>query len=341
MHGLLDLPRELEPIAAEVADALAAVAARIESTLTSDAPQVERLRRHLDGYRGKMLRPALVLLSGAAAAGRDRLLAAPEPITLAATMEAIHLATLVHDDVLDEARTRRGSPTINALTDNETAVILGDYCIAAAFHLCSELRDREAALAVARCCMDTCAGEILQLTERGNLRLDESTYDRIIAGKTGALIGAACRLGALVDAGDPARAQALHDFGMALGRAFQIQDDVLDLVGDPASVGKTLGRDIAKGKLTLPIIHHLATLDDAQRREAEALLRSAAGDSDAAHDAAHRLAERLASTGSVAHAQARATVLSDDAKTHLAALPPSAARDMLSLMADAAVRRSR
>ena len=341
MHGLIDLPADLEPTAEALTHATSRVTDRISSALHSDLPQVNALCERLESYRGKMLRPVLTTLAATAAAGEHAPGSSPDVDTLAATVEAIHLATLVHDDVLDEADTRRGSPTISSLTTNETAVILGDYCIAAAYHLCSELHDREVALAVARCCMDTCAGEIVQLSERGNLALSEETYFRIITGKTAELIGASCRLGALLGSRDQAAASALHRFGIALGQAFQIQDDVLDLIGDEVSVGKTVGRDIAKGKLTLPMIHHLHALDTSSRAAAEHLLRAAAGDSDEAHDAAHTFATGLARTGSVEHARDTAIRLSREAVDALNVLPDTPARSMLTLMAEAAVTRDR
>lgn len=341
MHGLIDLPDHLEATAEALTDATVRVTDRISAALDSDLPQVNALCARLESYRGKMLRPVLATLSATAAAGEHALVSSPDVDTLAATVEAIHLATLVHDDVLDEADTRRGSPTISSLTTNETAVILGDYCIAAAYHLCSELHDRDIALAVARCCMDTCAGEIVQLSERGNLALTEDTYFRIITGKTAELIGASCRLGALLGSRDRAAADALHRFGIALGQAFQIQDDVLDLIGDEASVGKTVGRDIAKGKLTLPMIHHLHALDPASRASAENLLRAAAGDTDEAHNAAHAFAAGLTRTRSVEHARDTAIRLSRDAVASLEAVPETPARAMLTLMAEAAVKRDR
>ncbi|MBL8758239.1 MAG: polyprenyl synthetase family protein, partial [Phycisphaerae bacterium] len=217
-----------------LAGSLARVQTRIADALRSDIPPVERLCKQVERYHGKMVRPSVCLLSALAAdprAARD-----PRPehladahLVVAAVCEMIHLATLVHDDILDEAEVRRSAPTINSLQGNESAVILGDYLFSAAFHLCSSLDSQAASLLVARTGMTLCAGELLQLHHRGNYSLDESTYAAIVERKTASLIAVACALGSRFAGADASLQARFHDFGTALGIAFQIQDDLLDL----------------------------------------------------------------------------------------------------------------
>jgi len=321
---------------------LARVVDRFDRALASDLLAVDRLTAHVERYRGKMLRPALVVLSAAAGVGRTPadLLSAPggeDLVVIGAVCEMVHMATLVHDDVLDEADVRRRGQTVNAMSGNETAVILGDYLIAGAYHLCSSLPDRDAPLRVARASMVVCTGELLQLDRRQDYSLDQPTYFEIIERKTAELIACACELGArAAGAGEHAQ-RVLADYGRKVGTAFQIRDDLLDLTGREDVVGKSVGRDVRKGKLTLPVIHHLAAASPDQRAHALALAsRAQAGDQQAAAD----LRGRLDGTGSIAHAQHVAEGLVADARARLASLPAGAARDTLDDMARAVVQRA-
>jgi len=339
MNGVLHLPPDLDPVAALVADALARVEQRFDSALASDTGPVNELCAHVERYRGKMLRPILAILSGVACApdaadafarGDAASLVSEDLITVAAVCEMVHMATLVHDDVLDEADTRRRARTVNALRGNEPAVMLGDYLIATAFHLCSSLDSQLAALAVGRASRATCAGELLQLAHREDLDLDEPTYFEIVAGKTGALTEVACELGALCAIAPAPARDALATYGRSLGVAFQIQDDLLDLRATEAQTGKPVGKDLEKGKLTLPIIHHLRAADPAQRERSLALVR--------AHDPA--IGAALALTGSVEYAERTARRLVDEAKKNLGELPETPARGVLDRLAEAVINRS-
>lgn len=239
---------------AELDALLGAAMERLERALASDQPAVAGLARHAAGYRGKMLRPRLVLLACWGLAGRADLGPAREAcLKLAATLELVHLATLVHDDVLDEAALRRGGATLNTLHGNEAAVMLGDWLLSRAYRLCAEIGVPEVAVAVADATSAVCAGEILQLAHRNDWDLGLPTYDAIIEGKTAALTAACCRIPALLFPGQ-GDAAALHEFGLHLGAAFQMADDILDLASTDAEAGKTLGRDLAEGKLTLPVL---------------------------------------------------------------------------------------
>jgi octaprenyl-diphosphate synthase len=335
MRGVLDLPPDLAPIADAVADALGRVETVFDAELASDLPPVDALCAHIERYRGKMLRPVLVCVWGLAAdPSLGRL---PDThVTLAAVCEMVHMATLVHDDVLDEATVRRRGTTVNALRGNEAAVILGDYLIASAYRLCSTLPTPEPALLIGRASQVMCAGELLQLHHRDDLSLDEATYFEILERKTAELIATACELGAAASAGTSDARAAARTFGRSLGLAFQIQDDLLDLTGDEATVGKSVGKDLEKGKLTYPLIHHLGAADPATRGRTLQLLRDR---TDAAGRTPELLA-RLRETGSVDAARVRAESLVGDARLALASLPDSPARRVLLQMADAVVTRS-
>ncbi len=251
----------LDDIYAPIAEHLRAVEQLFDEELECDLPFTAEICEHVSRYRGKMLRPALTLLAAQACGRISR-----EHVTIAAVLEMVHLATLVHDDVLDEAETRRRSPTINAMTDNETAVLVGDYLISHAYHLCSSLDSQYASRTVASCTNTVCEGELLQVHERDNWALTQEQYLTIISRKTASLISIACMLGAKYAGADAATINAMESYGMDTGVAFQIVDDILDLVGSEEQLGKTLGLDLDKGKVTLPIIHYLESADRAARR---------------------------------------------------------------------------
>lgn len=329
-------------VAALLAEGLAEVDARFDAQLRSELPPVRALVEHVERYRGKMLRPTMALLSGLAAAsershggepGREDITAAH--VTVGAVVEMIHVATLVHDDVLDEADTRRRNPTVNFLRGNETAVILGDYLISSAFHLCSQLSSQDTALLIGAVTTRLCEGELLQLHHREDFSLDEATYFEIVERKTAELVGAACELGAAwAGAGEADRAR-YRDFGVKLGVAFQIQDDLLDLTGKEAEVGKSVGKDLEKGKLTLPIIHHLRMADPVQRGRTLRML--GAGGAGATRDPAG-VAAAVQATGSMDYARREAERLTCEA----AALMPgeSSALSLMRAAAEAVVRRT-
>lgn len=274
-------------------------------------------------YRGKMLRPALLLLT-ARAAGT----VTPDHAVLAAVIEMVHMATLVHDDVLDDADERRGRPTIATLSGNVAAVLLGDYLISHAYHLCSSLDDQHAARCVADATNTVCEGELLQNHHRADPDVTDVVYHEIIRRKTGALTAAACELGAHYAGCDRSVIESMRDFGMAAGVAFQIVDDVLDITGDASAVGKTLGRDLDAGKLTLPTIHCLAHACPETRAKLRAMILG-----DSPRDPG-RLGDHLAETGSIDYAMRIAQTHVAEAQRRLHALPPGEARTALETLAE-------
>ena len=307
---------------------LEAVDRLFNQELSSDLRCVNTLVKHVSRFRGKMLRPCLVLMSGRACGELGH-----AHTVIATVVEMVHMATLVHDDVLDDAELRRKGATINHLRGNEAAVLLGDYLISHSYHLCSGLDSQLASREIGRTTNTVCEGELLQLDNRGNLDLDEETYFKIIERKTASLCATCCRLGAHFAGADEAQAAALEAYGLSVGTAFQIQDDILDLVGDVRAVGKTLGVDAEKGKMTLPLIHFMRTAP----QEHQSLLRSLLSGPDP--DRAERIRNLILPSKSLQYARDRARQLVDRARSALLDLPDTEARRALDTMAEFAVAR--
>jgi octaprenyl-diphosphate synthase len=307
---------------------LEAVQKLFDQELHSSLSCVNTLVRHVSRFRGKMLRPLLVLLAGKAC---GKLTDAHN--VLATVVEMVHMATLVHDDVLDEAELRRKGATINHLRGNEAAVLLGDYLISHSFHLCSSLDSQFASRVIGRTTNQVCEGELLQIHNRNNLDLDEETYLQIITCKTAALCAACCQLGASFAGAGEAATENLRQFGLCLGSAFQIQDDILDIVGSESTVGKTLGLDVQKGKLTLPIIHFLRTAPHEHRTLLRSLLKSHESDK------VDRIRNLILPSDSVDYAYARARWLISRARAALGILPDSPPRQILDTMAEFVITR--
>lgn len=298
-----------------------------ESQLEGEHDIINQICRHVESYRGKMLRPSLVLLS-ALASGVEEMSASHRII--AAVVEMIHMATLVHDDVLDEANTRRGGRTVNDLHGNEMAVMLGDYLISNAFHLCSSINRPEVNLLLGSTTNTLCEGELIQLGNRQNLSIGEDTYFTIVEKKTASLIGASCRLGAALTNDDEDTASRLERFGVASGIAFQITDDLLDLVGEEDVVGKSVGRDLEKGKLTLPIIYALGDADADFHEHLVKMIQS--------RDLVG-LRGAVNESGAIDQAMKKAASLVEQAKSELQDLPETPARNLLAVLADGILER--
>lgn len=321
----ITLARLYAPIAQELSESERIFAAELGSRHAF----VQEVVDHAAALRGKRLRPALLFLT-AQACGR----VTPAHRVLAAVVEMIHAATLVHDDVLDESLVRRHAATVNAEWSNETAVLLGDYLFTHAFHLAASLDTTLACRWIGRATNLVCEGEMMQVHNRGNLDLDEAEYFEIIRGKTAELTAVSCRLGAHYAGADEATTAALDRFGRELGVAFQIADDVLDLLGDEATSGKTMGTDLEKQKLTLPLIRLLRGGDPALGGRVRAILALPGS------DARRQLRPLLERSGALDEAWRQADQSVAAARACLNALPPSAARDHLDQMARCVVRRA-
>ena len=215
-------------------------------------PGVEPYMQYICQTSGKRIRPALAALVGGATGGLCE-----DHIRLGVTIELIHMATLVHDDIIDGAATRRTVPTANAKWGNGLAVLLGDALFSHALKLSTNFDDLDLSRAISQASREVCEGEVLQTQRRFDLTITKKDYFRMIEMKTGALFAIASGLAAKLSKRDESLCQAMHDYGMKLGTAYQIYDDVVDLIGSEDESGKTLGTDLEKGKLTLPILNLL------------------------------------------------------------------------------------
>lgn len=311
--------------AAPVRGELERVNAELSRDLQPQAKELEPLVSLAAQYRGKQLRPKLVLLCGRAVGGLCE-----AHVTIAKVVELIHTATLVHDDILDGATLRRRLPTVNAMHGNEATVLLGDYIYARAFHLSVMLEDQTCSRVLANVTRTICQGEITQILHRHDFDWTEARYFDVIRDKTASLYAAGCALGAHYAGGTRAQLEACERFGLELGIAFQIVDDCLDLEGDEGVVGKTLGSDLDKGKLTLPLLYLL-------HNGSAAALRSLMTSPGAGKLA--RLRAEFDLQPAVDYSMGQAATRIARASEALRALPPGAARDGLAALAQFVLSR--
>jgi octaprenyl-diphosphate synthase len=282
---------------------------------------VGRMVEHLESCGGKMIRPGLVLLAGGAV-GKI----AGQHIHIAAIMEMIHNATLLHDDVIDEGQRRRGQATVNSLWGNESAVLLGDFLLSKVFKMCAEL-EPEVVKIIAAAAGRTCEGELRQIAQRENWQLSETEYLDIITEKSAALFSSCCYLGGFLAGAGETELRLLSDFGLNLGIAFQIADDLLDLLGDQNKTGKSIGSDLDNGRVTLPVIHLLKTANEADRELIGQILDG--GRKRRRRARYDGLFEKLRSCGSIAYAQKRAQDFAEQAIAAIEEFSPSKSKSAL------------
>jgi octaprenyl-diphosphate synthase len=325
--------RPLDRLAAHLADDLAAVDATIRARMASEhAPRIPEVTAHLVGAGGKRVRPILTL-----AAARLCGYGGDHHIRLAATVEFIHTATLLHDDVVDESRARRGRPTANLLWDNKSSVLVGDYLFARSFQLMTETGSLRVLSILSDASATIAEGEVLQLTAAQNLATTEEVYLRVVRGKTAALFAAAAEVGGVIAGAPEAQVAALRAYGDALGIAFQMADDVLDYAGDAAATGKNVGDDFRERKLTLPVIRAIAAADAAER----AFWRRTIETGDQQPGDLEQAQAILARHGTIAATRATALDWAARAQAALAALPGQPLRAMLADLAEFVVARIR
>jgi len=241
---------------ATISNELEAVKICIADQLVAGSESVDAQLEYVASAMGKMVRPALVLLSGKCCGELS-----DEHIQVASIIEMVHMATLLHDDVIDHADSRRSMETPNSRWGNESAVLLGDFLLSKAFAMSARLKGMRVSTVLADTAIRICKGELQQNAQRDNWRLTEKEYFEIIESKTACLFGSSCQLGAIAAGADDETMNAFYEFGTCLGVAFQIADDLIDIRGVETGEGKTLGRDIAEKKPTLPLIHLIGTLD--------------------------------------------------------------------------------
>jgi len=309
---LAELQTGIEPRLAEVRD-------EIRRLIEADFPLIAQLNSHLVQMQGKMFRPTLLLLADAATGGiTDR-----SAVALAAVVELIHVATLVHDDAVDHSVLRRGMPTLNALFSHQIAVIMGDYLYSRAVIELVRLEDLDALRVLSRVTNEMTVGEMRQLFAHDPLAFSEEDYDLLIRAKTASLISGACEVGAR--GGSPEERGALRDFGEGLGMAFQIVDDLLDFTGAEAITGKPAGLDLREHKVTLPLIYALPRMSAAQRNVVAELM----GNPEPGEPEIARVVAAVRECGGLEYAHLRAQSFCARAEAALEALPASAAREQL------------
>jgi octaprenyl-diphosphate synthase len=327
---------DLDDIYAPVGDDLGALERILRTELSSDDPFIGELVSHVLTTQGKMVRPALVCLSAlACGGGSDARLAS------AGAVELIHVASLIHDDVIDAAQTRRGQASVNAIWGNQVAVLLGDYLFSKAFYMLSRLHDAEIAAAMAWATVRMSQAEIKQIKYGNTPHTDEAIYFDIIEGKTAQLMSAACRCGALAAGASEAATAALATFGLEWGMAFQITDDALDLTATPVHLGKPIGSDIQTGKVTLPIIHALIRAPATDQRRLREILTQADGESPTAGGEVGEVQEILARSGAIDHALTVARSRARRAAAVLDSIDDSRARESLMALVEFVTVRSR
>jgi octaprenyl-diphosphate synthase len=311
-------PITLADLQHPVRSRLERVPQELRRIVEADFGLIAQVNSHLFQTQGKMFRPTMLLLADEATGGRD-----PRTITLAAVVELIHLATLVHDDSVDHSVLRRGMPTVNSLFSHQVSVIMGDYLYSRAVIELVRLDDLEPLRVLSRVTNEMTVGEMRQLLAHEPLAFSEESYDLLIQAKTASLLSGACEVGALRAA--PQERAALRRFGEALGMAFQIVDDLLDYVGDPEVTGKPTGSDLREHKVTLPLIAALPRMNAVARRRVDTLMAEAQPDDGQIAE----VIETVAEAGGLDYARERALRLAQQADGELDYLPPSPARDAL------------
>jgi octaprenyl-diphosphate synthase len=305
------------------------IVARMESPVAL----IPQLAAHIVAAGGKRLRPVLTLASARLCgyAGGSR------HVNLAACVEFIHTATLLHDDVVDESLLRRGLASANAVFGNKASVLVGDFLFARAFQLMVEDGSLEVLRILSAAAATIAEGEVLQLVTQNDLSTSEERYLDVIRGKTAALFAAACEVGAVVADRPAAEQRGLHEFGMNLGIAFQLVDDALDYAADQVTLGKTVGDDFREGKITMPVLAAYAAGDAAERAFWQRTIEA----SEQAEADLHEALRLMEARGAIRATLARAAQFATRAKANLAIFPDSALHRSLLAVADYTVSRVR
>jgi octaprenyl-diphosphate synthase len=303
-----------EPVRSEIES----VVDELRRIVLSDFPAIGEVNDHLLWARGKLFRPTLLLLS-------NRIGARPHPraVTLAAVVELVHLATLVHDDAVDHSVLRRGMPTVNALWNHQTAVIMGDYLYSRSITALAELGQVDFISVLSRAANEMSVGELRQLSSCDALDFTEQDYDRLISSKTASLMSAACELGAAAGAGG--HRAALSRYGHALGMAFQVADDLLDYTQTEAVVGKPTGQDLREHKVTLPLIAAMREMSAASRQAVERFF----ADPEPTDEGIEEITGLVRDHGGLEYARNRADLFGAQAAEALLELPDGEETDAL------------
>ncbi|TAJ98418.1 MAG: polyprenyl synthetase family protein [Candidatus Manganitrophaceae bacterium] len=311
-------------------EALDEVEEQIKKGLDSEVPLINQVAYHILNSGGKRIRPLLLIISAQLCSSIDK-----RHIMLAGMTEFIHTATLLHDDVLDNAEIRRGIPAARMLWGNQASILVGDYLYTLAVCQAVKMENFEINYLLSTTCRRMSEGETLQLVHSRDLNLTEATYLQIIEYKTAALLSASCKLGGIIGSESDERKEALSRYGRNLGIAFQVADDTLDYVADRARLGKTPGRDIKEGKVTLPLLHLLQHCSSKEKTELKKIIKKGAY----RKKDLSQVIELMERYGSITYARQKAQDYANRAKNDLAIFNDSIHRQALCSVADYVVRR--
>jgi octaprenyl-diphosphate synthase len=304
---------------------------RLHESLGTDVPLIQQVSKYILGAGGKRFRPLLHLLSARLCGFHEH----NSEYVLGSVVEYIHTASLLHDDVVDEAKVRRGRPSANSIWGNQASVLVGDYLYSKALYHAVRLQNQRIMDVLSETTTTMSEGEVLQLMQIQNADLTEADYFRLVECKTGVLISAACRLGAINSKAPLSQEDALTAYGKKLGLSFQITDDTLDYAADQKQLGKVLGKDLDEGKVTLPLIYLMRRAETGERDNLRNILNADAVNED---DLSYTLG-LMAKHGAVEEALEVAQSLSNEAKASLMLFPDSLPRRALMALADYVVRR--
>ncbi len=311
---------------------LQAIEDEIRRALDSPVALIQEMGGYIAGAGGKRLRPILLLLAARLAGYRG-----PRAPRLGAVVELLHTATLIHDDVVDQAPLRRGRPSANSQWGNDASVLVGDHLYAKSFAMLVHDNDRGVMETLARATVSMTEAEVFQLELKRNGHAGEADYLRIITQKTASFISACCRIGAILGEASPERVEALTRYGLDVGVAFQISDDSLDFVADQARLGKAIGADLREGKRTLPLIATLERGSPADRERIQFLVARHALNGEEVEE----IRRLVVKYDGIEYALGRAKSYARAAQDDLSPFPPSEARETLGLITDYVVDRDR
>jgi octaprenyl-diphosphate synthase len=252
-------------------DGLLRVEERIKKSLDSEVSLINAVAHYILSSGGKRIRPLLLIITSRLNGGQIH---DEAEVLLASSVEFIHTATLLHDDVIDQAEVRRGKKSAHTLWGNQASILVGDYLYTQAVSFALRLANQEVNTTLAEACRQMTEGETLQLSQHGNLEVTEPEYLKVIQYKTASLLSATCRLGAIVSGLEPEKQEALARFGLYLGVAYQLADDTLDYIADQGLLGKSLGKDLNEGKITLPLLHLLSNCQDQEREKVKRIVKA-------------------------------------------------------------------
>lgn len=306
------------------------IESKIRHNLYSEAPLINEIAAHIFDGGGKRIRPLLLILCARLTGYTPK-----NDLVLGSLIECIHTATLLHDDVLDEAALRRGQPTARRIWGNRASILVGDYLYSRAMQHIAAFKHHDLNDTIATACRKMAEGEILQLCANQQPLLSESAYLQIVKYKTGALVATACKVGGMLGGVSPIQQEALYQFGLSLGIAFQLADDWLDYIANDKSMGKSLGQDLKQGMVTLPLIHLLQCLPAKDRQ----ILASKIGNEAIEEDDLLQIVAHMRQHGSLRYTKARSQEYIDAALLNLTTFEDSTAKCALIVVADYMVNR--